>query len=37
MVHRYRKKEGMVEVEDLILLCKLHKETCAVSAVGQQL
>lgn len=37
MVHSHRKEEGMVEVEILVLVCELHKETCALSAVGQQL
>lgn len=36
MVYSCR-KEGMVEVEFLVVVCELLKETCALSVVGQQL
>lgn len=37
MVHSYSRQEGMVEAEFLVVVCELCKETCALSAVGQQL
>ena len=37
MVHSYRKGEGMMEAEFLVVVCELQEETCAFSAVGLQL
>jgi len=37
MAHSYRKGEGMVDAEFLLVVCELHKESGALSAVGQQL
>lgn len=36
MVYSYRKGEGMVEAEFLVVMCELHEETCALFAVVQQ-
>lgn len=30
MVPSYRKEEGTVEVEFLVVVCELHEETCAL-------
>lgn len=38
MAHSHGKEEGLVEEEFfLVEVCELHKETCSLSAIGQQL
>lgn len=37
MVDSYRKGEGMVEEEFLLVVCEVHEDTCALSAIEQQL